>query len=326
MRKGNQLLGSLLLLLCFCTGCGSSRSDTAMSVQSAGGSKDAGIYTNSYAVEEAAAAEVSDMDMADAADQNTIAEESAVSTERKLIKEVELSVETENLEELLKELDGQIQRMGGYIESSRQYSPGWDLEEYGTGSRSASLTVRIPAEKLEEFLGNVAEKSNVTYRSENVRDVTLQYVDMESHKKALLTEQERLLDLMEQAENVEDIITIEGRLSEVRYQIESMESQLRTMDNQVNYSTVYLDISEVDRMLRTSQKKGVWEQISTGFIENIYRVGDGLRNFVIRFIIALPILAVWGVVIAAIVLIVRRILKNRRKKKELIETQKGQEK
>ena len=69
--------------------------------------------------------------------------------------------------------------------------------------------------------------------------MTLQYVDLESHKKALTTEQDRLIELMEQAETVEDIITIEGRLSEVRYQLESMESQLRTYDNKIDYSTVY---------------------------------------------------------------------------------------
>ena len=52
-------------------------------------------------------------------------------------------------------------------------------------------------------------------------DVTLRYVDVDSHKKALETEQERLLALLEKAENVEDIITIENRLSDVRYELEN---------------------------------------------------------------------------------------------------------
>ena len=63
-------------------------------------------------------------------------------------------------------------------------------------------------------------------------DVTLRYVDVDSHKKALETEQERLLALLEKAENVEDIITIENRLSDVRYELENYESQIRLLDNQ----------------------------------------------------------------------------------------------
>mgnify|MGYP002226154573 CR=1 FL=1 len=76
--------------------------------------------------------------------------------------------------------------------------------------------------------------------------MTLTYVDLQSHRDALQTEQERLLQLLEQAESIEDIITIEQRLSDVRYQLESMESQLRSYDNQVDYSTVYLYIDEVE--------------------------------------------------------------------------------
>ncbi len=93
-------------------------------------------------------------------------------------------------------------------------------------------------------------------------------MDLESHKKALVTEQDRLLELMEQAETVEDIITIEGRLSEVRYQIESMESQLRTYDNKVDYSTVYLYINEV-RRYSPSEEAGVGERIKSGFLKSL---------------------------------------------------------
>ena len=89
--------------------------------------------------------------------------------------------------------------------------------------------------------------SNITYRQENVEDVTLDYVDVESRKKMLETEQQRLLELLETAESLDDILTIESRLTEVQYELDSKESQLRTYDNQIDYSTVYLDINEVVR-------------------------------------------------------------------------------
>ena len=233
-------------------------------------------------------------------------------TQRKLIKNVDLEVETENFDELLLTVGDKTDRLGGYIEESYTYN---GSNYYGRGTRNASLTIRIPAEKLNEFLSDISDISNVVSRNESVTDVTLQYVDMESHKKVLLAEQERLLELLEQAENIEDIINLESRLSEVRYQIESMESQLRILDNQVSYSTVYLYIDEVTK-LTPVKEQSVWEKISTGFVNSLHQVGDGFVNFVIGLIIALPYLIVWAVIILILVLIIRFIIRRRKKKKQ----------
>ena len=88
----------------------------------------------------------------------------------------------------------------------------------------------------------MSEEANVTYSSESTEDVTLAYTDMQSHVAALRTEQETLLSMLGQAQSMEDILAIQTQLTQVRYEIESYESQLRVYDNQVDYSTVYLDI------------------------------------------------------------------------------------
>lgn len=233
-------------------------------------------------------------------------------TARKLIKNVDMEVETETFDELLQTLNDKTAKLGGYIEASYTYN---GSSYYGNDNRNASLTIRIPAQQLDEFLSAMAEVSNIISKNESVSDVTLQYVDMESHKKALQAEQDRLLELLEQAETIEDIITLESRLSEVRYQIESMESQLRTMDNQVSYSTVYLNIQEVTK-LTPVKEQSIGEKIVTGFTGNLYDVGKGLLNFGIGIIISLPYLLVWAVVITIIVFIIRAFVKRSKKKKQ----------
>lgn len=250
-------------------------------------------------------------------------QESAVSN-RKLIKNVNLSVETEQFDSLMPVIEQRVAGLGGYIEEMSSYSRN---NEYASGYRGtkyfryASMTVRIPQENLELFLEEVGKQSNVVSRSESVTDVTLQYVDLESHKKALLTEQERLLELMEQAETVEDIIAIEGRLSEVRYQIESMEAQLRTYDNQIDYSTVYLSIDEVERY-SPAEDATVGERIRNGFAASVEGVGRGFQNFGIWFVINLPYLLVWAAAIVIVVLIVRVIVrKNLRKNAQRVRIQ-----
>ncbi len=305
--KGFAVMVSSAMLL---TGCGGASkemaADTAMTTEAYydGGS---GYMSNDIYMTEEAAAEVAvEEEMAESSESVEVQD-----TARKLIKNVDLNVETETFDELLSTVEHKTESLGGYIESSYTYN---GSSYYGGGRRNASLTIRIPAEKLEEFLSTVAEVSNVTSRNERVTDVTLQYVDLESHKKTLLAEQERLLELLDEAETIEDIIALEGRLSEVRYQIESMESQLRTYDNQVNYSTVYLEIEEVNKITPVKEQS-VGEKIVTGFTENLYDVGEGLLDFVIWFITHIPALIVWAVVILLIVLIIKGIRKHHQKKK-----------
>lgn len=232
--------------------------------------------------------------------------------QRKLIRDVNLEVETETFEELLSTVGEKTRNLGGYIEESYTYN---GSNYYGKGTRNANLTIRIPAEKLDEFLLAVGEVSNVISRNESVMDVTLEYVDLESHKKVLLAEQERLLELLEKAETIEDIISLESRLSQVRYQIESMEAQLRTMDNRVNYSTVYLYINEVAKLTPVKEQT-VWEKISTGFASSLYNVGEGFVNFGIGFIIFLPYLLVWVIIIVVFTLLLKLLIKCAVKKRQ----------
>lgn len=235
-----------------------------------------------------------------------------VTTERKLIRTVDLNLETENYDSLMEGLEQQISEMDGYIEYKDAYHGNYNSKKNGYRNRHANITARIPADKLDEFTGRVAEIGNITYESESVEDVTLQYVDLSSHKKMLVAEQTRLMELLENADSMEDIITIESRLSEVRYQIESMESQLRTFDNQVDYSTVHINVEEVEHYT-PQPEKSTWERIKSGFGENVYRVTNGIKNFAIEFVIAIPIMVLWGVGIAVGILLARAILKRRRK-------------
>ena len=253
---------------------------------------------------------------AKASTDTTVSEEGAagaVSVDRKLIKTVNMDVETREYDKLLAAVENKVTELGGYIESLDAYN-GSMYNSYRS-TRNANLTIRIPKNKLDDFLNTVSDIGNVTSRSENVQDVTLTYVDLQSHRDALQTEQERLLQLLEQAENVEDIITIEQRLSDVRYQLESMESQLRSYDNQVDYSTVYLYINEVE-VYTPVEEETVWERISTGFADSLKDIGEAAKEAGIWFVIHIPYLVIWAVAIVIIILILKKIKKRTKRLKE----------
>lgn len=329
-KKGGRLrlIAAALGITAVISACGSSKSalyDTAAGAAPAAMEEianETGMAYDTAAYDGGVAATSYQYETAEAVAEEPVAEEGPVqetgqaASGRKLIRTVNISAETEDFDALVPSLQKQVEALGGYIESISVYDAGsYYVEEQQVKQRCANLTARVPKEKLDGFLAQVGEQTNVTSHSENVEDVTLQYVDLESHKKALRTEQDRLLTLLEQAETVEDIIAIEGRLSEVRYQLESMESQLRTFDNQIDYSTVYLSIDEV-RKYSAPQTATVWERIERGFAKSLEDIGFGIRDFAIGFVIDIPYIVLWGVIIVAAVLIFRIVRKAWRKRKE----------
>lgn len=324
-KKRLNLVMAAALAVSVLAGCGSSKYEDAAATaavdapaavdMAAGGEYlyDAGYGENSYAQE----AEIAEEDAAyEEGGTETKAEEVSENPQagRKLITTMTLSAETEYFDDLMGNLERQVEELGGYIENSNQWNGSVDYYGNRRSNRSASLTIRIPAEKLDGFVALMEESSNITNKSREVEDVTLAYVDLESHKKALVTEEERLLELLEMAETVEDLISIEDKLANVRYQLESMESQLRTYDNKINYSTVYLDIQEVER-LTPPEDITTWGRIKNGFSENLYGLGVDMENIFIGLIINIPYILAWLVVLGVVLLIVVCLLRREKKKK-----------
>ncbi|SFB69232.1 DUF4349 domain-containing protein [Butyrivibrio sp. YAB3001] len=240
-------------------------------------------------------------------------EETQVSdNSRKLITTLNISAETEDLDEVLSNVQAKVKELGGYIESSNIYNG----SRYSGKviKRDASLTIRIPAQNLDSFVETVTDDTNITNKSTSVEDVTLKYVDIESRKNALKAEEKRLLEIVDSAETVEDIITVENRLSEVRYEIESIESQLRTYDNKVNYSTVYLDLTEVKEYTPVAEK-GPFQRMGEGFISSVRSVADAILEFFVWLVIHIPQIILLIIAAVIIVLVVKRISASAKKKR-----------
>ena len=223
--------------------------------------------------------------------------ENAQFDSRKLIKTVNMDVETKEYDMVMSKLEQQINNLGGYIENSDTYNGSTYSGRYN--ERYANMTIRIPKANLNVLLDTVSDICNVVRRSDNVEDVTLSYVDMESRRNTLKIEQERLLALLDKADDLESIIVLEERLSEVRYRLESMESQLRTLDNQVDYSTVYLNVSEVKELTPVAEQNA-FERIAEGFKDSLEDIGEGAVDFAVWFVINIPYFIVWGIILVII--------------------------
>uniref|UniRef100_UPI0040578ED8 DUF4349 domain-containing protein n=1 Tax=Acetatifactor sp. TaxID=1872090 RepID=UPI0040578ED8 len=329
MKKGKELQKKKLTVLCLAgymiaalVGCGSADMYTSNTVADSAAPEAEHYYATedvggSYLMNDVAAEEYA----VESGGTETAVNDSAanVQSDRKLIRTVDLSVETKEFDLVLSTLEQQVNALGGYIENMDTYNG--SNYSYYRSTRNASMTIRIPKDKMNGFLETISGICNVVRRSENVEDVTLAYVDLESHKNALSIEQTRLLALLEKAESLEDILIIEQRLSEVRYELESMESQLRTYDNKVDYGTVYLYVDEVEE-LTPVEEETTWERMLNGFKESIQDIVDGFVEFGIWFVVHIPYLVIWAIIIVIVVVVIKKFRKKRRDRKTLKQAQK----
>ncbi len=326
-RRFTGMIAILIAVLLF-TGCGSSMNE-AYNTADSSSSYNGGSYDYDMAMEEGysyGTAVTSSDSKSDMSDVNTIEPQEAnagtetngstdtqVSSDRKLIYRETRSVETLEFDSFLIFVETQTKLYGGYIESSSSSGNAYNYE--GKANRYASYTLRIPTQHLQTMLNDIGNQANVIDKSGTTEDITLQYIDNQTHMESLQVEQDRLLELLEKAETLEDILQIESRLSDLRYQIEYYGSILRNYDNLVEYSTIYLNVSEVER-IKDVEVETAWDRMTSGLKDTLYNIKEGSVDFGVGFVVNLPYLLIWAVIIFVVIFIIRKIVRHNRKVSE----------
>ena len=300
MKKMTAFLVTLCMLAALLAGCGGAAKST-QAFDAAAPAEAANAYSD---YESASGA---DRGLSNGTTDGSI----ALPEGRKWIITVNMSAETEDLDALMEAMNGKISGLGGYVEDQDSYNGSmYSSRRY----RSASLTVRIPAQRVDEFTEEMSGIANVVSTNLSREDITLNYVATESRVAALQTEEARLLELMEQAETMADLLEIESRLTDVRYELENRASQLRLYDNQVDYATIYLSIDEVQEYTPIEEPT-VWERISGGFISSVKGVGNGLLDLLVWVLAKSPYLVILGGVTAGVVVLIKKRKARRAAKK-----------
>ncbi len=300
MKKLSAIILCLVLALSLCA-CGAKMND--------------GEAMNLYAAEDMMVQEngsVSLQSLADSAAGMPTEEvkESPTQQNEKIIKTVELYAETKEYTAYINAIKADVSALGGYVENSST-----DLGNKSNRNRSAQLVVRIPAEKLDEFLAKAGENGNITSITEQQKNVTLEYVDIESRISAFRTERDTLTKLLAEAASLENVLAIQERLSEVNYEIENYTAQLRVLENRVGYSTVTMHIWEVERV--TEEEPSLWTQIKNRFRDNLEDVGNMLRNLVIDVVGGIPVILPVAAIAVVAIIIIKKLLKKRKAKRNI---------
>lgn len=249
----------------------------------------------------------SDSAIGDTANASTEAPASPLTAGRKIIRDAQLTIETKAFDDALSSLQKQVEEVGGYVESS-------ETDGNGGTYRDAEITIRVPADKLDAFLAKAEGVGSVTYKATSARDVTDTYVDVQSRIAALTAEKEALTDLLRNAVSLSDILEVRDRLTRVTGELESYQARLNTLDSQIAYSTVTLTLREVE--LIVAPEGNFLQEIGTRFVNNLARIGKGLRGFAVWFLGATPWFLLFAVIVLAVVFIIRGSVRRRRRRRE----------
>ncbi len=234
-------------------------------------------------------------------------------TQRKLVKNSSMNLETKEFDEGMTYLLNLIEENGGYIQS--QNTNGNSLyNKNDRFCRSATIIARIPSENLETTQNKISDKFNITYKNDFIDDITDSYYDTEAHLNTLKAQEKKLLELLDKAEELSDVIELEKALAQCRGDIDAFTGRLKRMDNQVAFSTITINLAEVIEYQDSYNAPLTFgEKIKRSFSVS----GRHLQNFfsgMLFFIIEdLPLLLIQLVIFGAIILLVVWIIKKIRK-------------
>ena len=232
----------------------------------------------------------------------------------KIIYSIYADIETVNFDDTIEKVDALLARNGAFIENSYVGGRNYAQTYHGVQThRTANYVIRIPVQRLEVVEASLEELGNVMSRSRNGENITSQFYDVQSRLNSYRIQEERLLDMLSKADNVPDMIAIEQRLAEVRYDIESLTTTLNNWQNRVDYSTLTLNIYEVAEFTEIIpvQQRTYWQQVGDGLKSTTIGVGRFFTNLFKWIIVNLPVLIILAVIVIVIIVVARRGRRHR---------------
>jgi len=228
-----------------------------------------------------------------------------VAPNRKIVKTAYISVETLDFDKAADTITGTISSIGGYIENSNR--SGVKKDENSNIKRKAHFEIRVPSKDFEDFISKLGELGTINNEEIRGEDVTGQYYDTETRLKTLKVQEERILKLLSEAESLQDIITLEQRLSDIRYQIEYHTGALQKWDNMVDYRKVVIDLYEVKEIKEEVKEPAtLWQRMKSEYLKSTNKVMEIIKECLVSVARSIPYIAVISVLLLALKMISKR--------------------
>ncbi|MGD9590257.1 MAG: DUF4349 domain-containing protein [Pyrinomonadaceae bacterium] len=220
------------------------------------------------------------------------ARQPAVPTDRKIIRNADIGLESGTPEESQKKIAAIAENAGGFVVETQQSSS----DRRSAVRDTVTMTVRVPADKFNEALDEIRKSADrVIIETVKGQDVTEEFIDIEARLKAKRALEEQFMEIMKRANSVDDALNVQRQLSEVRGEIEKIEGRKRFLENQTSLSTIKVRIQTPAAIsaggagffskLTDAINTGI--EAATGFVLGLVTFGIAILPFII--FICLPI-------------------------------------
>ena len=214
----------------------------------------------------------------------------------KLIYTAYLTLQTTDFEKAEKQLIDLVTASEGYFEASYIDRGNYYSEENYLFS---NYTIRIPSDQYEVFLSAVGENCHVVNLNKTTTDVGTDYFDTEARLNTLKAKQERLLELLDQAATMSDIIELENSLSNTQYEIDMYTSTLNRYDSLIGFSTVQVSLEEVARLgTGVNEEEGFFASLGRSLVNGFNNFVDGIESFIMWIAYHLILIALAALIFA----------------------------
>ena len=223
-------------------------------------------------------------------------------SDRKIIRNAELNLEADDPEDAQRSITSIAESKGGFVVESQQSSS--DIQ---SATRDIVLmSVRIPSEKFSETLDEIRKTaSRVVIETVKGEDVTEEFVDIEAQLKAKKALEEQFMSIMKRANTVDDALSVQSQLAEVRSQIERIEGRKRFLENQSSLSTIKIRLQTAKVFAASSV--GFGDRLTDAFLSGFDVAMNFILGFVTFVIAVLPFAVLIGLPLFAIIrYVVRR--------------------
>ncbi len=242
---------SILLLLMVLLSCGNNHTETVSDE-----------YQSTQAGMAEAAPPMADKASGGAENTTTVTQEA----EKKIIKTADIVFESKNLEDSTVKIKELVKKYRGYITT--------ETSEGNEYQPSLSFFIRVPSESFDLMIADLGkETAYFDRKSIERKDVTEEFIDVESRLKTKKELESRYLEILRQAKNMSDILEIEQKLSSIREEVEATEGRLKYLQNQVAMSSITLHIYK-KMPYSASQKESFFSQLGTAFVKGFYNLTD----------------------------------------------------
>ena len=260
-------------------------------------------------------------------EQNNVVQEVEINPE-KLVYTANIDIEVLNFDEAVEKLDDTVSEFGGIIQDKVFYDDTPWEDYYGqaeyalnesyksSGYKRLNITIRIPTSRFDEFISLVGNVGHITNSESYVTNITQEYYSNKAYLESYQNQLNILQDMYDKASSIQEMVTVQDRITEVQAEINRLTTRITSMDRDVAYSTITIYLSEVTQYsssVKEYDELTFGEKVSKRFISSWNTLLNNLEN-ILYFLIDI----MWLVIFIAIVTVIVIYIRITRRKKLIL--------